>query len=222
MSSTSRANSSPFVGFNKLPALPGNENVPPPPEMQRAARAGLYAAKCVPATTAVIARARRMRKNHPILRAIYLVTDGEAWADELTRWLLSDGWEAVYVASDVHGAWRDQEVRPMVDTEVARRAGVFVGNGVSWWARVGEWGWRWRWRRVTSPDCHVELTPVYDDGEQRRAAALARPCASRLDAVLVASRSLMHVGVSDTPRCCASCHTSMPAGMRHASCPAAT
>ncbi len=165
------------MGFNKLPALPGNENVPPPPEMQRAARAGLYAAKCVPATTAVIARARRMRKNHPILRAIYLVTDSEAWADELTRWLLSDGWEAVYVASDVHGAWKDQEVRPMVDTEVARRAGVFVGNGVSWWASGGlEWGRVGVAVAVVEspggggvtwpPDqSHVELTPVYDDGE---------------------------------------------------------
>ncbi|BEI83781.1 hypothetical protein CcaverHIS002_0403850 [Cutaneotrichosporon cavernicola] len=118
-----------FVGFNKLPSLPGNENIPPHSDMLAPARAGLYAAKCAPQTTAVIARARRMRKNHPILRAIYLVTDSDEWADELARWLLSDGWEAVYVASEVHNAWRDWEVRPMVDTEVMRRAGVFVGNG---------------------------------------------------------------------------------------------
>ncbi|KLT39714.1 hypothetical protein CC85DRAFT_288288 [Cutaneotrichosporon oleaginosum] len=137
--------SAPFVGFNKLPRHPGNENVPPPAEMPPPARFGLYAAKCSPGTTAIISRARRMRKNHPILRVIYLVTDDEGWADELTRWLLSDGWEQVYVAPRLHNAWKDQEVRPMVDTEVARRAGVFVGNGVSGRQRAADTSSR-RWR----------------------------------------------------------------------------
>lgn len=101
--------------------------------MVEASRLGLYNAKCVPETTAVIARARRMRKNHPILRTIYLITDGTPeWAEELSRWLLSDGWEKVFIAEiDVHAAWTDQEVATAVDVEVARRAGVFVGNGVS-------------------------------------------------------------------------------------------
>lgn len=101
--------------------------------MLEASRMGLYTAKCLPETTAVIARARRMRKNHPILRTIYLMTDGSTeWAEELSRWLLSDGWDKVFIAKlDVHSAWADQEMGPAVDVEVARRAGVFVGNGVS-------------------------------------------------------------------------------------------
>ncbi|GMK58726.1 hypothetical protein CspeluHIS016_0601680 [Cutaneotrichosporon spelunceum] len=119
----------PFVGFTKLPAFPGNEGVPPPSEMLAPARAGVYDAKCTPDTMAVITRARRMRKNHPILRAIYLVTDSQERADELAHWLHTDGWDAVYVASDVHNAWRDLEIRSMVETEVCRRAGVFVGSG---------------------------------------------------------------------------------------------
>ena len=122
----------PFVSFNKLPKLPGNENVPPPPDMVEATRMGLYRAKCNPPVLDIIARARRMHKNHPQLKVVYIMTDGPAeWVDEVRRWLLSDGWEKVWVGrSDLYPAWSDHELGVAVDMEVARRAGVFVGNGV--------------------------------------------------------------------------------------------
>ena len=48
-------------------------------------------------------------------------------------WLLSEGWDRVFVGkADVYNKWEDHEVGVAVDMEVARRAGVFVGNGVSW------------------------------------------------------------------------------------------
>lgn len=123
----------PFAGFNKLPLLPGNENVPPPADMVEASRLGLYTAKCLPEITAVIARARRMRKNHPLLRSIYIATDGpEEWVEELRSWLISDAWDRVVVGqTDVYPGWDERELGVGVDMEVARRAGVFVGNGVS-------------------------------------------------------------------------------------------
>lgn len=126
------ADCSPFVGFAKLPRLPGNENVPPPKDMPEASRHGLYAAKCVPDITAIIARARRMRKNHQTLRTIYVSTDAPPpWREELRRWLLSDGWDSVLIGcTDVWGGWGDRELGEAVDMEVARRAAVFVGNGV--------------------------------------------------------------------------------------------
>ncbi|GFZ51511.1 hypothetical protein JCM24511_09278, partial [Saitozyma sp. JCM 24511] len=121
----------PFVGFNKYPPLPGNENVPTPPETVEATRMGLYRAKCLPQVLDIIARARRMRKNHPLLRSIYLLTDAHGpWLDEVRMWLESEGWDHVWVGrEDIYPRWREREVGVAVDMEVARRAGVFVGNG---------------------------------------------------------------------------------------------
>ncbi|WVR09242.1 hypothetical protein IAU60_006306 [Kwoniella sp. DSM 27419] len=126
-------NAAPFVSFNKLPALPGNENVPPPPDMVEATRMGLYRAKCLPQTLEIIARARRMRKNHPLLKSVYILTDAEdAWVQEIRMWLQSEGWDNVWIGKeDVYPDWQDKEVGVAVDMEVGRRAGVFVGNGFS-------------------------------------------------------------------------------------------
>lgn len=101
--------------------------------MAKPSRYGLYEAKCSPDIPTIIARARRMRKNHPLLRTIYLSTDADpAWRDELRRWLASEGWEQVIVgATDVWSGWADRELGEAVDLEIARRSGVFVGNGVS-------------------------------------------------------------------------------------------
>ncbi|TXT04829.1 hypothetical protein VHUM_04097 [Vanrija humicola] len=127
------ARSAPFVSWNKLPKLPGNENIPPPPEMVDETRQGLYRAKCLPEIKEILARARRMRKNHRLLRSVYILTDApDAWTEEVRRWLLSDAWDKVFVGqTDVYPDFQDREVGPAVDMEVARRAGVFVGNGVS-------------------------------------------------------------------------------------------
>ena len=123
---------SPFVGFNQLPKLPGNENIPPPPSTVEATRLGLYRAKCFPQILDIITRARRMKKNHPLLKVVYIITDEETpWADEVGMWLRTEGWDAVWMGKeDVYGDWEAREVGIGVDMEVARRAGVFVGNGV--------------------------------------------------------------------------------------------
>ena len=94
---------------------------------------GLYRAKCSPDTLEIIARARRMRKNHPFLRTVYILSDDESnWAHEVRMWLLSEGWEKVWIgAKDIWNQWQDREIGVGVDMEVARRSGVFVGNGVS-------------------------------------------------------------------------------------------
>lgn len=44
---------------------------------------------------------------------------------------MSDGWHEVLIGSDVTNEWADREVAEAVDIEIARRAGVFVGNGFS-------------------------------------------------------------------------------------------
>lgn len=142
----------PFYGFNKLtPALPGNEGVPPPESMSVAAVHGLYTKKCRPPILDIIQRARRLRKNHPLLKSVYVVTDPEKpkkeppvpgstssggkepqahkWSDEVRMWLESEGWEHVWIGRD--DVWAGDKSGEGVDLEVARRAGVFVGNGVS-------------------------------------------------------------------------------------------
>lgn len=121
------------MAFNKLPKLPGNENVPPPAEMTEASRMGFYEAKCLPDVTRIIERARRLRKNHPFLRSVYILTDGpDSFTEDVRHWLASDAWDKVFVGkTDVYPSFEDREVGVAVDMEVARRAGVFVGNGVS-------------------------------------------------------------------------------------------
>lgn len=101
--------------------------------MVEASRLGLYRAKCLPQTLDIISRARRMRKNHPLLKSVYILTDGDDdWIEEIRMWLQSEGWNHVWVGKrDVWSDWEDREVGVGVDMEVARRAGVFVGNGVS-------------------------------------------------------------------------------------------
>jgi len=101
--------------------------------MVEATRLGLYRAKCLPDFKAIIARARRMRKNHPLLRSIYIMTDAPGeWAEEIRGWLASDAWDKVFVgAADVYPDWQDHEVGIAADMEIARRAGVYIGNGVS-------------------------------------------------------------------------------------------
>ena len=128
----------PFVAFNKLPLLPGNENVPPPGDMVEATRLGLYRAKCNPQVLQIIARVRRMRKNHPLLKQVYILTDADdAFTEEMRMWLSSEGWDKVWVGKrDMYPDWDDRELGVAVDMEVARRAGVFVGNGVSLLGRV--------------------------------------------------------------------------------------
>lgn len=127
-----KADNSPFVGFNRLPNHPGNENVPPPPDTVEATRLGVYVVKCQPDYTAIIHRARRLRKNHPLLRTVYLITNpaGESsFVEEVRKWLRSDAWNEVYAGAGDFGV--NGIERAGVDVEVARRAGVFVGNGVS-------------------------------------------------------------------------------------------
>jgi hypothetical protein len=122
---------------------------------------GLYRAKCLPQVLDIIARARRMRKNHPLLRSIYLLTDAHGpWLDEVRMWLDSEGWDHVWVGrEDIYPRWREREVGVAVDMEVARRAGVFVGNGVSEASERGERSERVgeRAKRKFSSSCLVWL-----------------------------------------------------------------
>lgn len=100
--------------------------------MPEAARLGLYRAKCDPEVLEIIARARRMRANHPLLDTIYILSNADYnFIEETKKWLASDGWHMIISSNDVTQNWEDQEVGEAVDTEIARRAGVFVGNGVS-------------------------------------------------------------------------------------------
>lgn len=99
----------------------------------------MYVVKCRPDYTAIVQRARRLRKNHPLLRTIYLVPNpaGESsWVEDVRRWLLSDAWDEVYAGAGDFGI--DGIERAGVNMEIARRAGVFVGNGVSTDSEVRE------------------------------------------------------------------------------------
>jgi hypothetical protein len=150
--------------------------------MVEATRLGLYRAKCMPDHTAIIARARRMRKNHPLLRSIYILTDGpDEWVEETRRWLVSDAWEKVWVGkADIYPNWADREIGIAADMEVARRAGVFVGNGVRLHGQLA----RFAWSRSRATIMTLTKTVLHNVVQHCASAYKGRP-ASRFYSVLV-------------------------------------
>ena len=74
-----------------------------------------------------------MRNNHPFLKSVYLVSEADdEWVDEIRMWLVSDGWSKVWIGH--RNVWNqpdEAELGIAVDMEIARRSGVFVGNGFS-------------------------------------------------------------------------------------------
>ena len=162
----------PFAGWNQFPYLLDRFE-PPSSAVWRGRRHDEYVRRCWPEIDAVVARLREVRRLHPGLERVFVLTNGSKdWVDALKEALLRNGdhdevvpeadhtmqaeedeprilpggirvqplppvlnskagWKAVYTSRDLRLMWAEREIDQAVDMEIARRAEVFLGNGVS-------------------------------------------------------------------------------------------
>jgi hypothetical protein len=72
-----------------------------------------------------------VRRAHPDLEGVYLMTNGEnRWVGGLKELLLEDGWKGVLSSKDLVLGDTAQAVSQGVDMAVGNWAEVFLGNGV--------------------------------------------------------------------------------------------
>jgi hypothetical protein len=70
--------------------------------------------------------------EHRVLDVIFLLTnDATSWVDNLKVKLRQSGWYTVVTTKDLKLYQEQKDVGLAVDMEFARKAAVFVGNGVS-------------------------------------------------------------------------------------------
>jgi hypothetical protein len=94
-------------------------------------------ARSYPTEAEILERIRTVRREHlaaapgAALDVLYVATNADArWVAALRAPLLRDGWRAVVSLHDFALDEAQNEVGNAVDMEVARRAALFVGNGV--------------------------------------------------------------------------------------------
>jgi hypothetical protein len=69
---------------------------------------------------------------HRALDVLYVMSNAKpAWIAAFSERMRAEGWEIVIGSSDLVLNMQQTEVSMAVDMEIARRAEVFVGNGVS-------------------------------------------------------------------------------------------
>jgi hypothetical protein len=130
-----------FYSWNLLPQLP-DEFVPPPGGEQgnnTAENVEKYLQHCLPTFEDIVRKVSysrrefqsRTRTDSKTLDVIYLLTNevGE-WLEKLKETLRDDGWHTVVTSRDLVLDQEQTEVNMAVDMEIARRAAVFIGNGV--------------------------------------------------------------------------------------------
>ncbi|KAJ7247589.1 hypothetical protein C8J57DRAFT_1080775 [Mycena rebaudengoi] len=119
-----------FYGWNQITALPDHfANDPFAPDKD-----ATFLGHCWPYIDQIVAKVRIARKDFAKtdgLDAVYIATNEKGgWLGEMMNALRKDGW-AVSSSQDLVLDAEQLGVSMSVDMEIARRAAVFVGNGIS-------------------------------------------------------------------------------------------
>lgn len=131
-----------FYSWNLLPSLPDHFEPPAggswgyntPENVDR------YMEHCLPTFDGIVKKVRDSRsefvdawKGTPrTMDVLYLLTnEGSDWLDQLKATLRKDGWNTIVTSRDLKVDREQTDVSMAVDMDIARRAAVFVGNGVS-------------------------------------------------------------------------------------------
>ncbi|KAF8645215.1 hypothetical protein AX16_008042 [Volvariella volvacea WC 439] len=132
-----------FYSWNLLPFLP-DKFTPPAggswgyntPE-----NVELYMQHCLPTGEGIVRKIAESRRDYEAfskengvkqLDTLYLLTNEEGeWLDKLKRTLQADGWNTIVTSKDLELDPEQLDVSMAVDMEIARKAAVFIGNGVS-------------------------------------------------------------------------------------------
>jgi len=137
-----------FYSWNLLPELPDPFVRPPgggdgttTPEHTEG-----YMKRCFPPLEAVVRKikqareeyAEKSKKSRTMLETLFLMTNekpGE-WLDNLKATMRAEGWNTIVTSNELTLDREQVEVGMAVDMEIARRAAVFIGNGVCFFSRI--------------------------------------------------------------------------------------
>lgn len=95
---------------------------------------------CLPTFEALVQKVRDSRADYiqasmgapRLLDVMYLLTnEGKEWLDQLKAELRKDGWHTIATSKDLQLDQEQVDVSMAIDMDIARRAAVFIGNGVS-------------------------------------------------------------------------------------------
>lgn len=103
----------------------------------------LYMKHCLPSDEAILQKIRDSRTDY--LKAVeesggekqeidvlYILTNDESdWLEQVRQTMKADGWRVVATSRDLKLDMEGKDVGMAVDMEIARKAAVFIGNGVS-------------------------------------------------------------------------------------------
>lgn len=130
-----------FYSWNLLSFLPDKFYHPPGWDVERNATITTYMEHCFPTEEYIMNKIRESRKAYidaaeagdmRYLDTIYILTnDKTEWIEELKRMLHEDGWNHVITTRQLELDAQQKDVGMAVDMDLARRAAVFIGNGVS-------------------------------------------------------------------------------------------
>ncbi|KAG6851471.1 hypothetical protein C0991_008888 [Blastosporella zonata] len=128
-----------FYSWNLLPQLPDPLIIDPSIPWNTTEYFDAHAKRCIPNVDVITAKASESRRDYARatsqateLRVVYLLTNEKGnWLHQLKESLANDGWEHIITSQDLELDNEGREVGMAVDMDIARRAAVFVGNGVS-------------------------------------------------------------------------------------------
>ena len=132
-----------FHSWNLLPSLPDKFIHPEGYEWGKNTPEGIahYKKHCYPEDDVILEKIQKSREEyiqaaspgeHRVLDVIFLLTnDATSWVDDLKAKLRESGWYTVVTTKDLKLYQEQKDVGLAVDMEFARKAAVFVGNGVS-------------------------------------------------------------------------------------------
>lgn len=132
-----------FYSWNLLPFLPDKFIPPPWLEIGHNSEENMqkYMDHCLPELDAIVQKARDSRDDYiraskdlykETLDVMYLLTNehGE-WLASMKDALKRDGWDIIVTSNDLELDSEQTDVNMAVDMDIAWRAAVFIGNGVS-------------------------------------------------------------------------------------------
>lgn len=149
-----------YYSWNQQPFFPDHFVPPPYPEgkspgvnNQSPENVKIYTSHCLPDDEAIVAKVREGRKDweaatgkgrgdEHYLDTLFLLTNEKdtEWLGKLQKeFIEEDGWKNIVISSleIVYGDSQEKDVGMAVDMDLARRAAVFIGNGVSGSFHIG-------------------------------------------------------------------------------------
>ena len=128
-----------FHSWNLLPSLP--DKFIHPEGYDTPEGIAHYQKHCYPEHDMILDKIQKSQEEYireaspgenRVLDMIFLLTnDATGWVDELKTKLMQSGWHTVVTTKDLELDQEQKDVGLAVDMEFARKAAVFIGNGVS-------------------------------------------------------------------------------------------